>query len=1007
MDDQTPKDAPPAGPADPGQTLDSGAGPPLAALATPTLSGRGSYTTRPHDDGAAPIAWTPPLEVAFAADRSDGDELGRGASVGRYLILSLLGRGGAGEVYQAYDPELDRKVALKLLHTARGSSVARRLLVREARALGKLSHPNVVQVHDVGEHQGDVFVAMELVDGEPLDVWARRTPKPGFREALAVYLDAARGLSAAHDTGLVHRDVKPSNILRGKDGRVRVVDFGLAAAHDGARAASAAEDLEDERAPSANEERLTRTGTILGTPLYMAPEQHEGPRVSAASDQYSLCVALHEALAGAPPFLPARTTTATAMLEDLRAKKLAGPPPPPARSDVPPWVWRAVRRGLSPKPEDRFPSLPALIEALSDDPEARGRPRWQKLALGAAGAAVVMVAGAAWSRGAARRDPCAHPEQQLAGVWDEPVKARVRAAFTGSGRAHGEGTATRVAAILDRYAGEWAAMRGEVCEARRADKQRALADLRDLCLGRRLAELRALTFVFGDHADPQIVDRAVQAASGLYPVATCADAEALTARVRPPEDPAVRERVVALQPRVDRVAALFAAGEYKQGVALGGPLHAEVAGVPYPPLRAQAAFWMGRLHAEGTGDYEASKALLREAIVAASEGRDDVLAADAWGRLLGVVGDLQQKLEEAAVIRGLGPAAIARAGDDRATAAWLHAEGQALVRLGKPAEGKVFHERALALREKILGPDHPDVAASLAAVANALWAMGDYPRSREVTERALVLREKILGPDHPELGKSMNNLASVLAELGEYRRALELRERTLALREKTLGPDHPEVGSALNNLGTLLFAIGEYRRSASTHERALSVRTRSLGPEHAYISMSLVNLADVYMRTGDPQKALDYSLRGLAISEKARGAEHPDLCDPLTNAARAEVRVGKLGDARAHLDRAIRLVTRAHGPSHPLLADPLLGLGELHLARNEPAEAVLVLERSLALAAAGAAAEARLALADALLKSGGDRSRARALAEEARAFYERVGHHIGAERAARWLAEHP
>src|SRR5580704_3366889 len=146
--------------------------------------------------------------------------LGRGAVVGRYLVLSLVGRAGMGEVYEAYDPDLDRRVALKLLHTRSGAERARARLLREARALGKLSHPNVVQVYDVGEHEGDVFVAMELVRGQPLGAFCKGPPRPRWQEILAAYRDAARGLAAAHAEGIVHRDVKPANILRGKDGRV-------------------------------------------------------------------------------------------------------------------------------------------------------------------------------------------------------------------------------------------------------------------------------------------------------------------------------------------------------------------------------------------------------------------------------------------------------------------------------------------------------------------------------------------------------------------------------------------------------------------------------------------------------------------------------------------------------------------------------------------------------------------------------------------------------------------
>ena len=193
-------------------------------------------------------------------------------------------------MYAAYDPDLDRRVALKMLHRATGSGAARQRMAREARSLGKLSHPNVVQVYDVGEHEGEVFIAMELVDGEPLNEFLQRAPKPSWRQVLAAFLDAARGISAAHQKGLVHRDVKPSNILRGKDGRVRVADFGLATGRE-------RDDLVPTVTPTPSDATMqlaetlpvaqgyegaaTANGAIVGTPLYMAPEQHEGGRATA------------------------------------------------------------------------------------------------------------------------------------------------------------------------------------------------------------------------------------------------------------------------------------------------------------------------------------------------------------------------------------------------------------------------------------------------------------------------------------------------------------------------------------------------------------------------------------------------------------------------------------------------------------------------------------------------------------------------------------------------------
>jgi serine/threonine-protein kinase len=903
--------------------------------------------------------------------------LGRGVAVGRYLVLSRIGRGAMGEVCAAYDPELDRRVALKLLHTARGSDAAKKRLLREARALGKLSHPNVVQVHDVGEHEGNVFVAMELVDGQSLDAWQEQDPRPQWREVLAAYLDAARGLGAAHREGIVHRDVKPANILRGKDGRVRVVDFGIARSpevepgEDAAPAATPAAmaDLPEAlsetlpaRTRPGSSDRLTLAGSIMGTPLYMSPEQHTGSAVGPASDQYSLCVALYEALYRRVPFTMTEGASIVALLDELLAQKRRGAPnAPPSGAGLPAWVHRAIARGLAAAPEDRYPSMTALIAALSDDPEARRRKHWA-----AAGGLVVFgilstLAGLRLASGAAR-DPCAHRERQLAGVWDGDVEQRMRAAFLATGRPHAEGTATRVAALLDRYSQEWTAMRGEVCQASRgAGQLRETLALRDACLDRRRDQLRALAAVFAARPDPEVLDRAVQGAAGLAPIGYCADTEALRARVRPPEDAALRARVEELTPRADRLEALFMAGKFRDGLALGEPLLAETASVPYAPLRAHVQHWVGRLRS-AVGDYDAANALLRDAAISAAEGKDDVLSAYAWARLLFVVGNFQRRFAEATVIRALGPTAIVRAHDDRAEATWLNSEGLVLYRMGRYAEALAAHERALALREKALGPDHFEVAQSLNNIGLALEDAGELRRAQAAHERALALWEKTLGPDHPDVALSLSNLGVVLSEVGEYARALALVDRALAIKERSLGSDHPEFARSLFNKGFVLRNQGDYAGAVSVLERAIATWERS--------STSGAEVAEAWSTLG-----------------------------------RAHVHLGHLEDGGRELERAYAMHVKAEGEKSINAIDPLVGLAELSLTRGEPDAAVAKLERALALDVVHDP-ELRLTLAEALWQLKKDRARARSLAEEAKARYKRIGHQPGQSRAEAWLAQH-
>ncbi len=839
--------------------------------------------------------------------------------------------------------------------------------MREARALGKLSHPNVVQVHDVGEHGGDVFVAMELVDGEPLDVWSTAPPEPSAEQVLAAFRDAARGLSAAHEKGLIHRDVKPSNILRGKDGRVRVLDFGIAAdraqgdddslgsatlprvidwsddALMGEAAAASSRETVDlasldltlpaplSSGAGASSPRLTQEGAVVGTPLYLSPEQAEGRRASPASDQYSLCLALHESLYGALPFTEKMGCSLPAMLGNLLAQKRRGPPAsPPAGRAVPGWVYRVIARGLAPDPEDRYPSMDALAAALSRDPSARWGVGGRAVGGALAGVALLVIAAAGWTRSLVHPDPCAHPERDLAGAWDASVKDRVRAAFAGTRRPYAEDTAGRVTALLDCYVEGWATMRGEVCEARRGERQGAtLLAAREACLDWRRGQLQALTSLLAEKPDPVVLERAVQAAAGLYPVAYCADVEALTAPVQPPEDPAVRARVAELLPRVDRLEALVTAGRYKDGLVLGEPLLAEAVAVGHAPLRGQVQLWIGVLHTL-EGEYEAAETALRDAAISAAEGRDEVLAVSAWSRLLVVVAESRKHFEEAAVIRKLGPTALARVRDDRAQATWLCAEGRALNAMSRGDDARIPLERALGLLEKTVGHDHPEVATVLNALGNAALGAGDFPGALDRYSSALAVRERVFGPDHPGTAALMGNLGLLHENIGDYPRARTLLERSLASFEKGLGPDHPNVGAELTNLGTVLFDTGALPEAKALYERAIAIHERTFGPDH------------------------------------------PGLAEDRAGLARTEVRLGHLDAARPLLEKALASTERAAGAAPNELTLALLGMAEWHLADHHPELSVPLLERALAVGDPRLAADVEMVLADAVWALGKD-----------------------------------
>jgi predicted Ser/Thr protein kinase len=297
-------------------------------------------------------------------------ELARGAAkagitrdrLGRYLIDTVIGEGAMGIVYHGHDPELDRPVAVKLLHSDAAAEATRgdvrERLQREARAMARLSHPNVVTVFDVGTFDDQLFVAMEFVDGRTLGRWLAEEPRDA-RAILDVFVDAGRGLAAAHAAGLVHRDFKPDNVLVGKNARAKVTDFGLARCSSFEAPPDAPADLRHAHTLGT----LTRSGAVVGTPAYMAPEQFRGGPVTPKTDQFSFCVALWEALYGERPF---------AALGVSSSGPAALPPRPPPRESGLRHIEAALVRGLSTAPDERFPSMDELLTALTEE---RGVPR--------------------------------------------------------------------------------------------------------------------------------------------------------------------------------------------------------------------------------------------------------------------------------------------------------------------------------------------------------------------------------------------------------------------------------------------------------------------------------------------------------------------------------------------------------------------------------------------------------------------------------------------------------
>ena len=430
-------------------------------------------------------------------------------------------------------------------------------MLREAQSMARLSHPNVIHVYEVGEHDGQVFLAMEYINGQTLRQW-QAVESRAWRDILRAYIQAGLGLAAAHNAGIVHRDFKPDNALVDTDERVRVGDFGLAHMResDGDRPLTAQDDPDQ----AIEENQLTQTGAIMGTPAYMSPEQHLGEPATATSDQFSLCVALFEALYGAHPF-------AGDSMDAIRRKVLTGDiATAPETSDIPRHIKHTLIRGLATDPDERYPDVASLLTQLQAALVVRSR-RLELLVL----LALVLVVGS-WMLLRSAADPtppCKRAAERIDGVWSDTAKNALRQSFLATERSHISETLTRTNQVLDAYARKWTTMRIEACEATkvRGEQSEALLDLRMQCLDRRLAQMDALVKVFSDEPTAEVVDEAVKAAYGLPALDQCADGKALSATIPPPTDKARRAKLAALQTDLARVNALTLANRHQQAMA--------------------------------------------------------------------------------------------------------------------------------------------------------------------------------------------------------------------------------------------------------------------------------------------------------------------------------------------------------------------------------------------------------------------------------------------------------
>ena len=818
---------------------------------------------------AVRAAGTPP-DVPVTAAAGPAPE-----RIGRYVVRGLLGAGGMGRVYEAYDAELDRTIALKVLRpelATRAPMLAERL-VRESRLMAKVSHPAVIAVHDVGRTGDAVFIAMELIRGETLAAYIARV-QPGWREILGVFVRAGAGLAAAHEAGIVHRDFKPDNVLvettRDAVTRVVVTDFGIA------YATALVDDMATPVGGGALpvDLKLTATGAALGTPAYMAPEQLAADRVDRRADVFAFSVSLWEALYGARPF-PGRT------IEDIR-RAMEQPPRAP-RSPVPRRAQRVLLRGLAIAPGERWPDVPAMLAALVAVTSVRRRVLRGVTAVGLVG---LGISAAVLARPAAA-DPCevgghGFPRAVLTSSIVDP--------------------ATR--GVLDARIASWHETQRGTCSADRAPVRSPAAAT---CLAARAIEIDGVV-------DDTLADGPALGAKlvGLIgDPARCAEPAPSMLVASIPDDPAVRRRVTRVREQVFEIEALRDHTRYADAIARSRTLLAVNRGI-WPRLDAELVFTLASIETLG-GSNANAHALMREAAALAERTHHDSLAANAWTQLI-----YPTAFDDADVARALEYATYADAALERCgrpsdlETSYLYAKGTAELEAAIPDKAETDLRAALELA-RAHEPSY--LAMTSFGLATVVEDAGRFPEAIALYRDALAH----LGTDPSRQTSAYvyrERLAASLSTLGRHDEAITESRAAVAIADQTLGAQnldrwrsHVQLGEVLESAGQFEDALAEVRTGAHGY-------AASAGEHGASYASILVTEADVLLgltRYGEAAKVLARACTELDDGNAAHGL---DLAGCFGQQSLALEALHQTRDALPIADRAIAIYRRSRGDDY-------------------------------------------------------------------------------------------
>ena len=842
--------------------------------------------------------------------------------LGRYIILGHLGSGGMSVVHEAYDPELDRKVALKILRGIPGGVSTQGRLLREGQALARITHANVVRVYDVGIDQGQVFIAMERIQGVTLRVWLASAAR-SLPEILAVFIAAGRGLAEAHAAGIIHRDFKPENALIDATGTLRIVDFGLARGfgEDGERDPAALPSSPTLGLP------ITQVGAVIGTLAYMAPEQLAGASIDARVDIFAFCVALFEAVYGARPF--AGETAAEQLASIARG------PAVPATRRIKPELHAAIVRGLAADPKDRWPSIAALTDRLQAlaRPSRRGAAALVLLA-GVAGVGVFMAMPAA-------AQPCSSVGQEIAETWSPQIAASVGEALGVDEGGFVDATWRRALPQLDGYAGRWSDTRLAVCEAREQGAvSERLHDLEVGCLASRREALAATVAVIRRRG-PAIVDELEELVETLPDLASCRDPARVQVRWAPPDDPAAAARVTALEARLADAEASMTGGDVARAEELLAGIKAELEGLAVPALVADLARVEGMLAAR-QGRAESMFAAERRRFASSLTIGDHEAAALAAAELVGATeepGAAQawQAVAEA-LLEGPGAHALARATLDLKVGEAAQDRGDLHLAL------RTF-EQGLALAREDAGVPWTLHLSLLQQALGLMAALGRYDNQEATLTELLTIVTDRRAEGHPEQIRARTFMAEGWVQRGDFEKASALLDEAATAIARG-GVTRRDLSFEIATLRALIAGLRlDVPAFDVAFAQALSLAST---PKDRLRLFSYAG--STYSNAGQLERAIAAFEAGIAaVGDDAPPALALRRFEIQGLLAGLYLQVDRLDDAEANYAAVLQATTAQPGPLAFFGIEAKAGLGDVLLRRGKTAEARREIEEALAM----------------------------------------------------------